>query len=131
MAAADDLLPPPLAQLLPLLHTLQQYTTHITPYIALTQRAGTYLKTADLTTIAALLLIFYLSTMLLGMATRWVLGVVRMFIRLVVVMVVVIGGLWCWQVGVEVAVQRVMMLGAEVRGRVEGWEKMWAGGRGW
>ena len=123
---ADD----PLAQLLAFLSTVQKYTTHLTPYLDLARRAVDYLKAADLMTIALLLVILYLSTMLVGMATRWVYGLVMMMVRFAMLLAIVVGGLWCWQIGVEEAVSRVMDAGKGARGWAEGLEGVFAG-RGW
>jgi len=114
-----------LSQLLPLLRVAHGWAMRLSGYADAdaARRVGDYLRTAELTSIAALLVIAYLSTLLVGMATRWVLGVVRLFVRLALLLAVVLAGVWCWQVGVEEAVVSAVHAGSEARGR---WDELLA-----
>lgn len=53
----------------------------------------------DLMNIALLLLIVYLSLSILGMASRWIYGVLVTTIRLLFILFVLAAGAWVWQRG--------------------------------
>lgn len=53
----------------------------------------------DLMNIALLLLIVYLSLSILGMASRWIYGVLVTTIRLLFILFIVAAGAWIWQRG--------------------------------
>lgn len=53
----------------------------------------------DLMNIALLLLIVYLSLSILGMASRWIYGVLVTTLRLLFILFVVAAGAWVWQRG--------------------------------
>lgn len=53
----------------------------------------------DLMNVALLLLIVYLSLSILGMASRWIYGVLVTTIRLLFILFVVAAGAWIWQRG--------------------------------
>lgn len=87
--------------------------------------------------IALLLLIVYLSLSILGMASRWIYGVLVTTIRLLFIMFVVVASMWLWQRGgaAKGDLERL----AELVGKVLGASgKEWAassssaaGGRDW
>lgn len=53
----------------------------------------------DLMNVALLLLIVYLSLSILGMASRWIYGVLVTTIRLLFILFIVAAGAWVWQRG--------------------------------
>ncbi|KAI5839958.1 hypothetical protein DFP73DRAFT_559667 [Morchella snyderi] len=78
----------------------------------------------DLMNIALLLLIVYLSLSILGMASRWIYGVLVTTIRLLFIMFIVVASMWLWQRGA--AAKGDLERLAELVGKALG-----AGGKEW
>jgi hypothetical protein len=85
----------------------------------------------DLSAIMMSLVIVYLSLAIAGMATRWAFGMVRMVVRLVVLLAVVGGGLWCYAVGPEAAVEAVGRAWSGTAARRDDWEAVVGRGVEW
>ncbi|KAH8150967.1 uncharacterized protein LAJ45_05150 [Morchella importuna] len=94
---ADDLL----FQLFHFAHSASSYTSTLTTnlYDLLSPLREYAHSQPDLMNIALLLLIVYLSLSILGMASRWIYGVLVTTIRLLFIMFVVVASMWLWQRG--------------------------------
>jgi phosphoglycerol transferase MdoB-like AlkP superfamily enzyme len=119
--------------LLPLLlytaHNLSVYSTVLTSHLlSASSPLRSYLSSnPDLTTIALLLIILYLSIAILGMATRWIYGMVVMVIRLAFLVGAVAVGVWVYSVGAAEAVKTLAQVAESVRGEIEkGGREGWA-----
>ena len=79
-------------------HSATSYTTSLKTHLVgpLKQYATSQ---PDLTNIALLLFIVYLSLVILGMASRWIYSVVVTTLRLLLFVAVIGGGIWVWQRG--------------------------------
>lgn len=79
-------------------HSATSYTTSLKTHLVgpLKQYATSQ---PDLTNIALLLFIVYLSLVILGMASRWIYSVIITTLRLLLFVGVIGGGIWVWQRG--------------------------------
>ncbi|KAL0633711.1 hypothetical protein Q9L58_007380 [Maublancomyces gigas] len=88
----------------------------------------------DLMNVALLLLIVYLSLSILGMASRWIYGVLVTTIRLLFILFIVAAGAWIWQRGGAARgdLERLVdMVGKATSGAGAGAGARAAGGREW
>jgi hypothetical protein len=82
----------------------------------------------NLVSLAALLVVFWISLRLLDFARRSVIGMIVFWVKVAMVVGLVMMGMWVWSVGVVEAVRQASWVGGMVLGGLEGWVEGSTGG---